>query len=265
MNMTKEILDKNDKIVTVWFDAWRYEREEHLAVIPFLRTVKLSLDATHKSKSENWENVKKGVVNAANVFTAITKITPAPGITFDLEKATEALKEDSPVVGDDKVIYYHVTDFLEKALKRLREEDARYRIVIFVDDLDRCSPGKALEVLESIKSFFDLEGFVYVIGMDSKTINSLVRKKYGEESTVEGLDYLQKIVQLPFQIPTGRETDISASISKIISKGLEGSPDLIKEFEKHKTLIVKAVQLNPREVKRFINNIILARAVYTTS
>ena len=191
----------------------------------------------------------------------MTKVTPDTGYSFDFEKARDALKEDSSIAGE-KIIYYHVTDFLEKSLDELRKRDKEYRIVIFIDDLDRCSPEKALEVLESIKSFFDVEGFVYVIGMDSRTINSLVSKKYGEGSAVEGWDYLQKIVQLPFQIPTWREIDISKAISKIVSKGLEGSPELVNEFENHKELIVKAVQLNPREVKRFINNIIFAKAVF---
>ena len=65
MSMTRQILDDNNKIVTVWFDAWKYEREEYLAVIPFLRTVNLTLDAVQKSKAGNWGNVKKGVVKAA--------------------------------------------------------------------------------------------------------------------------------------------------------------------------------------------------------
>ncbi len=50
MRMTKKILDDNEKVITVWFDAWRYEREENLGVIPFLRTIKLTLDASHKSR-----------------------------------------------------------------------------------------------------------------------------------------------------------------------------------------------------------------------
>jgi KAP family P-loop domain len=78
--------------------------------------------------------------------------------------------------GDRNGIYYHVTDFLESALKDLRKDDKDYRIAIFIDDLDRCSPERALEVLESIKSFFDIEGIVYVIGMDSETINSSQKK-----------------------------------------------------------------------------------------
>ena len=261
MSMIKQILDGNDKIVTVWFDAWRYEREEYLAVIPFLRTVKLSLDAVQKFKAGNWKNVKKGVIKAANVFGAITTVTPVPGISFNFGKAADILKGDDSIGGNKNNIYYHATDFLERALSELRDSDKDYRIVVFIDDLDRCRPEKALEVLESVKSFFDVEGIVYVIGMDSKTINSLVRKKYGEASAVEGLDYLQKIVQLPFQIPSWRETDILTAISKIISKGLEGS-NLVNEFENQKKLIVKAVQLNPREVKRFVNNIILAKAVF---
>ena len=69
---------------------------------------------------------------------------------------------------------------------------------------------------------------------------------------------MQKIVQLPFKIPTWKEKDISRSIGKIISRELEGS-DLVGEFEKNKELIVKAVQLNPGEVNRFINNVILAK------
>jgi len=97
--------------------------------------------------------------------------------------------------------------------------------------------------------------------MDSETINTLAKKKYGEQSAVKGLDYLQKIVQLPFHIPTWKEVDMLSSIGKIISKDLEGSK-IAKEFENNKSLIVKAVELNPRQVKRFINNIILAESVF---
>ncbi len=100
---------------------------------------------------------------------------------------------------------------------------------------------------------------IYVIGMDSESINSIIRKKYGDDFS-KGLDYMQKIVQLPFQIPTWKEVEISKSISKIISFGLKDSI-LADQFEKNKQLIVKAIRLNPREIKRFINNVILAKMV----
>jgi hypothetical protein len=117
-------------------------------------------------------------------------VTDVVSAETDFGNVADSLKGDGTVGDDGGNIYYYVTQFIEKALKDLREDDTNYRIVVFIDDLDRCSPDRALEVLESIKSFFDIEGIVYVIGMDSETINSLVKKKYGEESAVKGLDYL---------------------------------------------------------------------------
>lgn len=75
----------------------------------------------------------------------------------------------------------HVTDYLADALSKLRDENPNSRIVAFLDDLDRCTPENALEVLESIKTFFDIEGMIYVIGMDSESINSIIKKKYGDD------------------------------------------------------------------------------------
>ena len=43
-------------------------------------------------------------------------------------------------------------------------EHTTRRFVVFIDDLDRCLPDKALQVLESMKLFFDLDGFVFVVG-----------------------------------------------------------------------------------------------------
>jgi len=154
-----------------------------------------------------------------------------------------------------------VTDFIQKALDDLRANDKDYRIVVFVDDLDRCTPEKALEVLESIKRFFDIEGIVYVIGMDPYSIDNLIEKKYGPKTKINGLDYLKKIVQLPVQIPEWFHTDIEAFIETTILEKLENS-DLLGGLQRNRKIIVRAVEKNPREVKRFINTVILAQAIF---
>ena len=70
MLMIKSILDTNPKVVTVWFDAWRYEREENLAVIPFLRTIKLKLDTVDTSTTGNWDVVSNALKrSAASVYS----------------------------------------------------------------------------------------------------------------------------------------------------------------------------------------------------
>jgi hypothetical protein len=267
---------KRDKdILTVWFNAWKYENEKYLAVVPFLRTIKITLDNDKDSKTgRSWDGVRGALENTFRAFTESTSISLGLGsygsTQIDLSKFTDVFRADGYAkVGGESVHYHkHVTDYLEDSLSKLRQKSSNSRIVVFIDDLDRCHPKQALEVLDSIKTFFDIEGIVYVIGMDSDSINSIIEEKYGGakdsdiKKTKKGLDYLQKIVQLPFQIPAWKESDIFNYIDKIISKGLEGSY-LVEEFKKNKGLIVKAVEHNPREVKRFINNIVLAKSVIT--
>src|SRR5919199_1738144 len=101
MKMTKQILDENDKIVTVWFDAWRYEREEYLAVIPFLRTVELRLDEIKRDKAGNWQVVRNGVKKTIDAFVQSTKLSLGPkgiaSLDIDGEKVAKVLKGDGSV------------------------------------------------------------------------------------------------------------------------------------------------------------------------
>jgi uncharacterized protein YjbI with pentapeptide repeats/molybdopterin-guanine dinucleotide biosynthesis protein A len=278
MRMIKRELDKdNEKVLTVWFDAWRYEKEKYLAVIPFLRQIRIALEKDLKKqedgkngKSSRWTVLRDGLEKTFTAFMVSTEFSVSPAdspvsTSTNLEKFYDSLKSKGSVFidGERKQFHEHSTDYLQAALNELRkdEETEDSRIVVFVDDLDRCTPQNALEVIESIKTFFDINGIVYVIGMDSESINHIIKQKY-EGSNIDGLNYLQKIVQLPFQIPVWKPQDIHEYISNIILKGLEG--DLLEEFEKdnRKLLIVKAVEPNPRQVKRFVNDIILANAVF---
>jgi KAP family P-loop domain len=53
------------------------------------------------------------------------------------------------------------------------------------------------------KPFFDIEGIIYVIGMDPTTIDPIIQVKYGQHSKISGLAYMKKVAQLPFH--TGLE------------------------------------------------------------
>jgi hypothetical protein len=75
----------------------------------------------------------------------------------------------------------------------------RGRIVIFIDDLDRCTPDKVPDVLEAIKLFAATERCIYVLAFDQKVVGGRIAKKYAFEEE-EGTNYLEKIVQIPFQL-----------------------------------------------------------------
>jgi hypothetical protein len=105
---------------------------------------------------------------------------------------------------------------------------------------------------------------VYVIGMNYNSIDPIIETKFGKNDNIKGYNYMEKIVQLPFHIPTWSGTDVSDLIKKIIKQDLQGT-NLEKEFSNNKdfeNLLVRAVKHNPRETKMFINTIILANAVF---
>ena len=126
------------------------------------------------------------------------------GAHTDIGKIIDDYKSDgSAFYGQEKIYFHkHITEHLKEEFYKIRKkENYDFRLVIFVDDLDRCTRERALELLESIKTFFDIDGIVYVVGIDPTTIDSIIQTKYGKESKIDGMDYLQKIVQLPFQVP----------------------------------------------------------------
>ena len=286
MQMIKEeIDDKYDNIATtIWFDAWRYEKEEYSAMIPLLRTIILTLEnaivdkSTDSDKKKSLKKVQKGFVKTikavfsnaelnigGEIGTDVTGKIRA-GATFDIRKILDEYKSEGDVIFDQKKIYFHqhVSDHLKEELVNIRNElKSEFRLVIFIDDLDRCTPERALEILESIKTFFDIEGIIYVIGMDPLTIDPIIKTKYGDNHKIDGMNYLQKIVQLPFQIPVWSSFDLSKMIGNLVKKaGLSESysEEILKDTNQE--LIINATQLNPRDIKRFINSIVLARDVY---
>ena len=87
----------------------------------------------------------------------------------------------------------------------------RRPLVVFIDDLDRCSPPKPVEIVESINVLLDAEHCVFVIGMDAKSVIRSIGCKYKDLNDSEngsdgavlsvGRCFLEKIVQIHFRIP----------------------------------------------------------------
>ena len=139
------------------------------------------------------------------------------------------------------------------------------RFVVFIDDLDRCLPENALEVLESMKLFFDLEGFVFVVGLDRRVIERAVQLKYpaapvgpagGVETYISGGEYVKKIFQVQFTAPRIDESQLESFLLAIADG--EALPDA--QRDDLATLVAPQIvnlattsSVNPREVKRLVN------------
>jgi hypothetical protein len=140
----------------------------------------------------------------------------------------------------------------------------RRLLVIFVDDLDRCLPGAALSALEALKVFLDARGCLFVLGMDSRLITRGIAARLGDDPrrheagmpAVDPAEYLEKIIQVPFALPSPGSPQIEQLIN-----GLFATVEPVV-LESCRGLIVAGVVSNPRTVRRTLNVLRLTLALH---
>jgi tetratricopeptide (TPR) repeat protein len=162
---------------------------------------------------------------------------------------------------DKDTVYFDGLRRIEDEMRKIRQKYPKSKVVVFIDDLDRCSENTALQVFESIKVFLGIEGFVYVVGLSHEKLANLITAA-NEKSGASGEEYLRKIIQLEFTVPQWNSSDIE-ELTRNLSKKLGSSYENI--VMNNLDLISKGVEPNPREIKRFINEFILSFDMYSTT
>ena len=180
---------------------------------------------------------------------------------FDSFKKEFNLKAELLAEVDRDTLYFDGFEDIRNEIRRIRQSNSAFRIVVFVDDLDRCSPTKTLEVLESIKVFLGMEGFVYILGISHDIVTNLIDIQY-EKSGVKGEQYIRKMIQIPITLPKWNNQDIVKLVKDFVKKGITDDKyrDVIDE---NINLISTAIENNPREIKRFLNNFIVAYEIFS--
>lgn len=129
------------------------------------------------------------------------------------------------------------------------------RLLVFIDDLDRCTPDKIPDVIEAIKLFSTSPQCIYVLGLDHDIVRKGIAKKYAFEEgekkkgdREESAEYLEKIVQLPFHLPPIEK----GYIQDFIEEGYQDETALI-ECPTAPEIFAEGLDPNPRKVKRALN------------
>ncbi len=254
MNLIKKNVETNAQgtATTVWFNAWRYESESH-PIVPLCATIISAIEAQKGILGKSFDAVVKALRSIANGFALKTKVKlPLVAETEVGFAIKDMINEDNALL--EQSLYYNAFEKLDKASSQLKEN----KIVIFIDDLDRCFPEHAIRLIESVKLVLSQPGFVFVFGLDKKTISSFVSQKYATVAGVSGEMYLDKLFQVTFFIPDYSHL-IGDYAAMLVKSHLEASAK--KEFAPLFPTIGSFCRNNPRAVKRFLNNILIDRAI----
>jgi hypothetical protein len=242
------LLPQDDSVHCVYFDAWRYQHETHM-ILPLLDTIYESLNKT----KTRWQTVGVSLKDAVLSLAQGLSIK-LPGVGINPSDIIETWKNRGKVFSD----YYNHLGVLQDALDTIRKDDPRSRLVIFVDDLDRCLPAQALQLLESLKTIFDVSGIIFILGLDYTTIAKSVEKYHEGKYDISGTEYLKKLIQIEFKIPPTQKEETIEYVGKLLETLGIVSAEIKNPIKEISHVIIGE---NRREIKRFINSIILNTSI----
>lgn len=227
---------EENKISTIVFNPWKYDGKEEVWHA-LIQTILITFEKSEKTKSAKDRII--AVSQSIGKMIASKAISKFSQGTIDLDEIIDSYskitKENLEFINEFENIFTGLVDRHAKDKK----------IVIFIDDLDRCLPDNAIKVLEAIKLFLSVPKCVFILGIENNIIQEGIKHRYGSDIGLSGKDYLEKIIQLPFSIPSPSEKNI-LNFTNLLSNN---------QFNRGiKSLIISGCESNPRRIKRFINS-----------
>ncbi len=136
------------------------------------------------------------------------------------------------------------------------------RVVVYIDDLDRCPPNTVVEVLEAVQLLVKNPLFIAVLAIDERYINRALAQHYKGVLSLQGspssADYLEKIIQIPYRVrPIAEDALRSYLRAQIVVQDSETSGTKFNEFSPQEFDILvtccQETELSPRSLKRLTN------------
>jgi len=251
-----------DVVQAVWFDAWRYQNEA-APVVALLHEMRAQLAWGRRVVRLTNRNTKVAVRGALLSMEELTK-----KIGFQYSKFRQANQEWEAENLSSSLPSHTLREHLHAAvaqlLPRSRVGEVSPKLVVFIDDVDRCEPEAAYRLLEGLKIYLTLDNCVFVLGMNQKAIEDAIAQRMksasGADPTMRAAAYMEKLCQNVWRLPAVRrpeevlcqllkDTVDSDYVQSFIKEGLEiPVPEGIAGASRYQCL-----PPNPRRLKGFAN------------
>ena len=246
---------------TVWFNAWKYSTQNAILVALVEEIVSQMMDEDFPRQRLEQMRRSDGGLDWSRIAGSLDDLVQRPDAPDlpNLVTNDASLLRNLPMLREferflDRLINWSITG---SSPGRRSFADTDGALVFFIDDLDRCQPNRVARVLETVKLFMDRPGCVFVLGMDSEIVEKAVKAQY---LSIEGFDehgYMDKIIQLQFNLPPIRPEHIQGFIKEELLDANLGQHPILRYLE----TVSETVSANPRTVKRFLNTFSIQRSL----
>jgi hypothetical protein len=235
------------------FNPWVHRKEPNM-LVPLLHVIH---DAFAAGKVGVGEKLGRlwGTICRVGANVALKTVTGGAVSLGDLEKQEEAWAKQR------QRAHSEMRSLRETLRGAIAEQLGDRKMVIFIDDLDRCDPLEIFDVLESIKLFLDVPKTFVVVAIDRDIVDAGIAARFREFEKIPAFDrigafYLEKIVQVPvFLHPLTR-----GQITHFL-----GELKLTGDLRKVEPILADWLTPNPRQIKRLLNNLVVAFAAVSSA
>lgn len=241
MRQIQRRIDQTDGMHSVWFNAWTSGTD---ALEVLIKSVFLHFDRNILRRAYNR-------VVANNRASGISRVVLALTMSLlGLPRLIDALWSQMSVDAKRR-------NEIQEVVRQMAQDWAKnprtlgQQIVVFIDDLDRCTDETVLAVCEAIKLYLDVPGLIFIVGCDQA---ALLRKLNQPSPTgVRAAEYLEKIIQVNYHAPLPETQQVHDLVAGYASRS--GTHQMFSD--ELSSFITERTGRNPRRIKRLINSFIL--------
>ncbi|MCD8741449.1 KAP family NTPase [Mucilaginibacter roseus] len=249
MRHIENIIDKGI-YKPIFFEAWEHEKDQNLAL-----SLCDALTEHIEGNSEIIKNFMKGAFSTLKGFASgITlKSSLLTGLGIDLEFSGKDFVEQ--LDKSDTPSFYKSNKEFKKSFwaveKEILKTSGAQKLLVFIDDLDRCEPEHVLNLITALKLFFTYgDKVIFFCGIDKDAVAKAVKTKYND--VVKSEEYLEKVFDIGFNMPN------VYSLRKLLlpyfkSKTRLSNDEEIDNVELIEEFFVTIGFTNPRHLKKIFN------------
>lgn len=196
----------NDKFETIYYNAWEndYFKDPLISLFSELET---QIENKNSKLEEIFKNVKKAMIPVVKSAVSLGIRIGTAGVIdtnyFNFgEKSKDVIADTSKDIGELILGEIKENKSIRESFKEKMSEfqtTIDKKILFFIDELDRCRPTFAIELLEAIKHIFNLDNYIFVISLDKKQLSHSIKTIYGNDMDSNG--YLKRFFDLEFSLP----------------------------------------------------------------
>jgi Cdc6-like AAA superfamily ATPase len=246
-------------IATSWINTWEYSMFKGVEqTTPSV--LKGMLENLKESCGDKWtlsDDIDSKIKKVGSFLGNVANQLVQSNTGINVKSAIH--NQETQTFSDISEIKNDIKQLIESLISD--EKNSYKKVVFFIDDLDRIEPSDAVEILEALKNIFDINNCLFILAIDYDVVVKGLEKKFGKKTELnerEFRSFFDKIIQVPFSMPTGAYDIQNFLDNKLNALGININEKLLPEYVQ---VVSNTVGFNPRSLKRYLNTFSLLRKI----